>query len=108
MVREAAGSGSMAEQDFWFARNSRGLPWPVSRKAIAVLYVFGFNVAFGGLAFFLMAMSGQSMLGAILFVVAIGFGINMSWGAISRMTDRDHSLEDYRAGRVPPRATELG
>lgn len=95
----------MAEQPYWFARrfpvgNARSGIAPVSREGWLVVAIFVGGMVLGGLAFLLLGLNGQFIVGIIVFVLMAVFSGGMFIGMAMSRGDRVNNVEDYTAGRV--------
>jgi hypothetical protein len=96
----------MAENKYWFARrfpvgHPRNTMSPVSREGWIVAWGFIIAMVIGGLGLLFFGMNGQLISGAAMFAVLalVGGGsfIGMAWGPRG---DRQHTVDDYKSGRV--------
>ncbi len=96
----------MTQQVYWFARRfpvghaRKGLA-PISWHGYALAGVFLSGMVFAALAWLALAAVGLMLIGIGVFV----FGAALSGAAFiavaRRTADMTHTVEDYRAGRVP-------
>lgn len=92
---------------FWFARrfpvgDPRNAVAPVSREGRAVALAFIGAMAVGAVVFAVMAFAGQVILGAASFAVIAGLGGAGFIIAANQKLDRNHTVDDYKAGRAGP------
>lgn len=91
--------------EYWFARrfpvgNPRNAMAPVSPEGYRVVYTF-IGAAVGGLLLWIIfAMMGQWLAGIIVFILGAGGGGWYFIQATQGKGDHQHTIEDYRAGRV--------
>ncbi|MDB5505635.1 MAG: hypothetical protein JWR75_273 [Devosia sp.] len=98
--------GTTQTTEYWFARrfpvgNPRNNLAPVSRKALRVVGVFVAGMVLGGLMFLLLGLSGQFVVGAIIFALLAGASGGYFITKAASMGDKSHTVADYKAGRVP-------
>ena len=91
--------------EYWFARrfpvgHSRNAMSPVSREGWLVVLAFLASVAVGGTAFAALAATGSVVIGAVLFAVVAALAGSMFVTAAVAKGDRNHTVADYRSGRV--------
>jgi len=90
---------------YWFARrfpvgHPRNAMGPVSREGWLVAWAFVASMVIGGLGFLGLALSGSPLLGVVIFVVLAASGMGLFIGLASRKGDAQHTVEDYRQGKV--------
>lgn len=91
--------------EYWFARrfpvgHSRNAMSPVSREGWLVVLAFLASMAVGGTAFAALAATGSVVLGAVLFAVVAALAGSMFITAAIAKGDRNHTVAEYRGGRV--------
>ena len=91
--------------EYWFARrfpvgHSRSAMSPVSREGWLVVLAFVASMLVGGAAFTALAITGDVVIGAVLFAVVAATAGSMLIAVSLRKGDRNHTVADYRAGRV--------
>lgn len=91
--------------EYWFARrfpvgHSRNAMSPVSREGWLVVLAFLASMAVGGTAFAALAVAGSVVLGAVLFAVVAALAALMFITAAVAKGDRNHTVAEYRSGRV--------
>ena len=97
----------MSERDYLFARrfpvgHPRNALAPVGPKAWWIVGTFVIGMLLGGILFALFSMNGQVVLGAAVFgIFALVSGVGFIVVA-SRYGDHEHTVDDYREGRVTP------
>ncbi|MGD9739748.1 MAG: hypothetical protein AB7O56_15350 [Bauldia sp.] len=94
--------------DYWFARrypigDPRNAVGPVTREGRLVALAFVAAMAAGAVVFAVMAIAGEFILGAATFAVIAGLGGGGFIIAAQQKLDRNHTVEDYRTGRVQSR-----
>lgn len=96
----------MTNRTYWFARrfpltDRRNSVAPISWHGYAVAGVFLSGMVFAALAWLALAAVGLMLVGMAVFI----FGAALAGGAFiavaARTADMQHTVEDYRAGRVP-------
>ena len=92
--------------DYWFARrfpvgHSRNAMSPVSREGWLVVASFIASMVLGGIAFAALAVDGDVVIGAVVFAAVSILGAGAFIAAAVAKGDRNHTVADYRAGRVP-------
>ncbi|OEO32464.1 hypothetical protein VW23_011645 [Devosia insulae DS-56] len=90
---------------YWFARrfpvgHPRNAMGPVSREGWLVAWAFVASMAIGGLGFLGLALTGSPLLGIAIFVVLAASGMGLFISLAGRRGDTQHTVEDYRSGRV--------
>ena len=96
----------MADTEYWFARrfptgHPRSAMAPVSRKAMYVVWAFVGGMVLGALCFLFLGLNGQIIGGVIVFALMAAASSGMFVGMAMSKGDKQHTVEDYRAGRVP-------
>jgi fatty acid desaturase len=91
--------------EYWFARrfpvgHSRNAMMPVAREGWLVVLAFVASLAVGATAFIALAVTGSVVVGAVLFAVVAGLAGSMLITVAVAKGDRNHTVADYRAGRV--------
>ena len=105
----------MTEQKYWFARrfpvgHRRNSMSPVSPEGFRVVYTFLGWMVGGAAAAVVLAIAAVwvwwlVIFGPIVFIAATAYG---AWYFISQALgrgDHKHTVEDYKAGRVPGQTT---
>lgn len=92
--------------DYWFARrfpvgHSRNAMSPVSREGWLVVASFMASMILGGVAFVALAVNGDVIIGAVVFAAVSIMGGGAFIAAAVAKGDREHTVADYRAGRLP-------
>lgn len=96
----------MADSEYWFARrfpvgHPRNAMAPVRQQGNFVTWAFVGGSVLGALCFAVLGLNGQIIAGTIVFVLmAIASG-GMFIGMASSRGDKQHTVDDYKAGRVP-------
>jgi hypothetical protein len=96
----------MTERQYWFARYrlppnvSKGLV-PVRWQGYAVIGAFVVAMVLGGLSMLLFGLQDHMFYGILSFAVLALAGGSLFIGSAVRMSDPNHTIDDYRAGRVP-------
>jgi hypothetical protein len=95
----------MAESKFWFARrfpvgHPRNTMAPVSREGWSVVWVFVAAMLVGGLGLIFFGLNGQLVSGVAMFVILALLGGGMFIGMTQTRGDKQHTIDDYKAGRV--------
>ena len=90
---------------YWFARRRLDQPMnrrmaPVSREGWLVVWTFIGCMVLGGAAFVALALMGWGLLGLIIYVVLAAVGLTLFLTLAYRKGDLNHTVEDYRLGRV--------
>lgn len=102
----------MAETDYWFARrfpvgHSRNAMAPVRREAMGIVKVFLGWMVGGAIAAALLLVIGFTMvpwlwvLAPLVFVGCAAYGGFYFVSAAMKHADRNYTVDDYKAGRVP-------
>ncbi len=96
----------MAEQDYWFARrypvgNPRNGMSPVRREGMYVAWAFIAGMVLGAVCFLFLGLNGQIIGGAIVFALMAAASGGMFIGMAASKGDKQRTVDDYRAGRVP-------
>jgi hypothetical protein len=96
----------MADTEYWFARrfpvgSPRNSMAPVSRKAMYIAWAFVGGMVLGGLCFLFLGLNGQLIGGAIVFALMAAASGSMFIGMAVTKGDKQHTVDDYKAGRVP-------
>jgi hypothetical protein len=94
--------------EYWFARrfpvgHPRNAMAPVTREGrMAFVWFVGIMVA-GAVAWGLLAISADTtgaIIGGVLFIAACGYGMFRLLSAVVRHGDQNHTVDDYKSGRV--------
>ena len=96
--------------EYWFARRYPVGHWrnamaPISPKARRVTWVFAGGITLGMLAFFVFGLVGHWRIGAGIFAVLAAYSGWYYLFVPGKRFDREHTVEDYAAGRVGQGAT---
>src|SRR5688572_22619680 len=99
-------------REYWFARrfplsDARRSLAPVNRKGLGVAYVFILGMLTGGIAFLILGMLGQVLLGWIVFALVALASAYYFISTAAGHGDQKHTVADYKAGRVPGQAPYL-
>lgn len=91
--------------EYWFARrypvgHPRSAMAPVSREGWLVAASFAASMILGVVAFAALAIGGDIIIGAVVFVAVAIFGGGAFVTAAMAKGDRQHTVADYRSGRV--------
>lgn len=96
----------MADTEYWFARrfpvgSARNGMAPVRRRAMYVAWAFIAGMVLGALCFLFLGLNGQIIGGAIVFALMAAASGGMFIGMAVTRGDNNHTVDDYKAGRVP-------
>ncbi|MGV8841445.1 MAG: hypothetical protein ACWA6X_14235 [Bauldia sp.] len=98
--------------EYWFARRypvghkSNALA-PVTKEGRMVGLLFTGLMIVGGAIGAVVTAAGDFILGICIFAVLSGIGGAMFIIVAQQKTDREHTVEDYAAGRVGPKAVAV-
>jgi predicted permease len=92
---------------FWFARkfpvsqvNANRME-PVSREGWIVVWSFVAAMVIGALALFIAAFAfRQPAVGFVIFLLLASFGMTAFLTLAAQRGDKNHTVEDYKSGRV--------
>ena len=95
----------MVEQKYWFARrfpvgHPRNAMAPVSTEGWLLVASFAADLAVGALLWLYLASIGQAVFGIIAFIALAIMGAGMLIVFAGSRGDQQHTVEDYKAGRV--------
>lgn len=94
--------------EYWFARrfpvgHPRSAMAPVTREGrMAFVWFLGAMLA-GAVVWAILVLTAKAtgaIMGGIVFIAATAFAMWRLLSAVVRHGDRNHTVEDYRAGRV--------
>jgi hypothetical protein len=95
----------MAGNKYWFARrypvgNPRSSVGPISTEGWLMAAAFVLDMLAGAVVFFYFASIGETVLGGLLFGVLAAAGAGALVFLASRKSDQQHTIDDYKSGRV--------
>ena len=109
----------MAEQEYWFARrfpvgHPRNAMAPVSKRAMEIVWTFVSWMIGGALVAVILLALGFTVVpylwiaAPVVFVACAGYGGYYFISQAMAKGDQSHTVDDYKAGRVPGQKPYMG